>query len=180
MIMRAVEIRSYYLLNHFSHFSHSKKKKKKAELGGIIFSSENTLKIKDFKKSVLFCKYFRNESSDLYIIINFSSKGWNERLKKNHTNICACTFAHEEETFTPLFIFSCVPIFVRCTRMYAKIFTKFILLVHYNHIVKTPTTTSIQLKKTSTAVGFDMIMTLHHPTPPTRQELYLTSGGIIW
>ena len=46
-------------------------------------------------------------------------------------------------------------------------------------IVKTPTTTSIQLKATSTAVGFDTIMTLHHhhhpPTHP-RQELYSTFG----
>ena len=36
-----------------------------------------------------------------------------------------------------------------------------------NNIVKTPTTTSIQLKTTSTAVGFDTIMTVHtHPTHP--------------
>ena len=34
------------------------------------------------------------------------------------------------------------------------------------NIVKTPTTTSIQLKKTSTAVGFDTIMTVH-TTPST-------------
>ena len=32
-------------------------------------------------------------------------------------------------------------------------------------VVKTPTTTSIQLNTTSTAVGFDTIMTVHtHPT----------------
>ena len=51
--------------------------------------------------------------------------------------------------------------------------------VYFNAIVKTPTTTSIQLKTTSTAVGFDMIMTLHHHHHP-RQELYLTSAEIIW
>ena len=47
------------------------------------------------------------------------------------------------------------------------------------NIVKT--TTSIQFKATSTAIGFgfDTIMTLHHHhTPPThlRQELYNTFG----
>ena len=41
------------------------------------------------------------------------------------------------------------------------------------NIVKNPTITSIQLKATSTAVGFDTIMTLHHPP---RQELYSTLG----
>ena len=40
-------------------------------------------------------------------------------------------------------------------------------------IVKTPTTTSIQLNTTTIDVGFDMIMTVHHPTHPT-QELYLS------
>ena len=34
-------------------------------------------------------------------------------------------------------------------------------------IVKTPTTTSIQLNTTTIDVGFDTIMTVHHhPTPP--------------
>ena len=37
------------------------------------------------------------------------------------------------------------------------------------NIVKTLTTTSIQLKATSTAVGFDTIMTLHHPPYPTHR-----------
>ena len=38
-----------------------------------------------------------------------------------------------------------------------------------NNIVKTPTTASLQLKTTSTAVGFDTIVTVHThpPTPPT-------------
>ena len=54
------------------------------------------------------------------------------------------------------------------------------------NIVKNPTITSIQLKATSTAVGFDTIMTLHHHIaavyPPycrsvPRQELYSTCGG---
>ena len=31
---------------------------------------ENTLKINDFWKSVPFCKYLRNESSDLYEILD--------------------------------------------------------------------------------------------------------------
>ena len=35
-----------------------------AELGNM----ENTLKIKVFIKSILFCKYLRNERSDLYEI----------------------------------------------------------------------------------------------------------------
>ena len=46
-------------------------------------------------------------------------------------------------------------------------------------IVKTPTTTSIQLNTTTVDVGFDMIMTVHHhPTPPhpPHQELYPSSG----
>ena len=33
-------------------------------------------------------------------------------------------------------------------------------------VVKNPTTISIQLNTTSTAVGFDTIMTVHTPTPP--------------
>ena len=43
-------------------------------------------------------------------------------------------------------------------------------LKSYNNfvIVETPTTTSIQLKTTSTAVGFDTIMTVH--TPPTHHR----------
>ena len=43
------------------------------------------------------------------------------------------------------------------------------------NIVKNPTITSIQLKATSTAVGFDTIMTLHHHHPPqtgTLQHLW--------
>ena len=49
------------------------------------------------------------------------------------------------------------------------------------NIVKTPTTTSIQLKKTSTAVGFDTIMTVHttpptHPTHPPHPPRNSTPG----
>ena len=45
-----------------------------------------------------------------------------------------------------------------------------IMKPHDSHFVKAPTTTSVQLKTTSTAVGFDTIMTVytHHPT----QELF--------
>ena len=35
----------------------------------------------------------------------------------------------------------------------------------YEQVVKTPTTTSIQLNTTSIEVGFDTIMTVHHPPP---------------
>ena len=35
---------------------------------------ENTLKIKVFRKSILFCKYLRKESLDLYEIFSFSYK----------------------------------------------------------------------------------------------------------
>ena len=48
-----------------------------------------------------------------------------------------------------------------------------------NHqIVKTPTTTSIQLNRTSIDVGFDTIMTVHtHPPhPPHPHKLYSISG----
>ena len=53
------------------------------------------------------------------------------------------------------------------------------------NIVKTPTTTSIQLKATSTAVGFDTIMTLHHHHhPPTYPKLNVSNisavTGPIW
>ena len=41
-------------------------------------------------------------------------------------------------------------------------------------IVKTPTTTSIQLNTTTIDVGFDTIMTVHHHPPPPTQELYLS------
>ena len=47
-----------------------------------------------------------------------------------------------------------------------------LIFLYYSdrNIVKTPTTTSIQLNTTSTAVGFDTIMTVHttppHPPPP--------------
>ena len=43
---------------------------------------ENTLKIDDFQKSVLFCKYLRNKSSDLYEILNLSFCVSNELLQK--------------------------------------------------------------------------------------------------
>ena len=45
------------------------------------------------------------------------------------------------------------------------------------NIVKTPTTTSIQLKATSTAVGFDTIMTLHHHPPQTGTLQHLWRGN---
>ena len=56
-------------------------------------------------------------------------------------------------------------------------------------IGKTPTTTSIQLKTTSTAVGFDMIMTLHHhhyhhpstPTTPPHPDRNSTKASVsLW
>ena len=43
-------------------------------------------------------------------------------------------------------------------------------------IVKTPTTTSIQLRTTSTAVEFDMIMTVHTTTHPTPLSSWSRSG----
>ena len=43
-------------------------------------------------------------------------------------------------------------------------------------IVKTPTTTSIQLNTTTIDVGFDTIMTVH--TPP-HQELYSRAGSSL-
>ena len=58
------------------------------------------------------------------------------------------------------------------------------MVLHVPEIVKTPTTTSIQLNTTTIDVGFDTIMTVH--TPPycrsvptilpqcTTQELYLS------
>ena len=42
---------------------------------------ENTLKIDDFQKSVLICKYLRNESSDLYEILNLNSYISNAHLQ---------------------------------------------------------------------------------------------------
>ena len=50
-------------------------------------------------------------------------------------------------------------------------------------IVKTPTTTSIQLNTTTIDVGFDTIMTVHTTPPthhPTTQELYFSTTGIPW
>ena len=44
-----------------------------------------------------------------------------------------------------------------------------------HNIVKTPTTTSIQLNTTTIDVGFDMIMTVHTTHPTTHQELYLSN-----
>ena len=43
---------------------------------------ENTLKVDDFQKSVLICKYLRNKSSDLYEILNLSFCVSNELLQK--------------------------------------------------------------------------------------------------
>ena len=51
-----------------------------------------------------------------------------------------------------------------------------LLIIFCGDFVKTPTTTSIRLNTTTIDVGFDMIMTVHHPTPPTTQELYSSSG----
>ena len=43
---------------------------------------EITLKIKVFRKSILFCKYLRNESSDLFEIWNLSSLDINWHISK--------------------------------------------------------------------------------------------------
>ena len=51
-------------------------------------------------------------------------------------------------------------------------FNTFVLI-----IVKTPTTTSIQLNTTTIDVGFDMIMTVHTTHPTTHQELYISTTG---
>ena len=47
---------------------------------------ENTLKIKVFRKSILFCKYLRNGSSDLYEIVNLSPNDSSELPEKNGEN----------------------------------------------------------------------------------------------
>ena len=48
------------------------------------------------------------------------------------------------------------------------VFKNHVSISSIDTIVKTPTTTSIQLKTTSTAVVFDTIMTVHtHPTTET-------------
>ena len=44
-----------------------------------------------------------------------------------------------------------------------------------NNIVKTPTTASLQLKTTSTAVGFDTNMTVHTPPPHRSSTPFLDS-----
>ena len=48
-------------------------------------------------------------------------------------------------------------------------------------IVKTPTTTSIQLNTTTIDVGFDTIMTVHHPHHPARNSTSATYSrqGIV-
>ena len=59
---------------------------------------KNTLKIYDYRKSVLFCQYLWNQSSDLYEILNLSSwppqknrkDAWTHTrapIKNTHTNI---------------------------------------------------------------------------------------------
>ena len=53
---------------------------------------ENTLKIKVFIKSILFCKYLRNGSSDLYEILNLSSIRSNQPI--NNFQKYPCTNAH--------------------------------------------------------------------------------------
>ena len=51
--------------------------------------------------------------------------------------------------------------------------------IELERFVKTPTKTSIRLKTTSSAVGFDTIMTVHTTPPPPHhptQELYSRPG----
>ena len=65
-----------------------------------------------------------------------------------------------------------VSIFKLYNKLYNKVRRSAKKMYYDNQIVKTPTTTSIQLNTTTIDVGFDTIMTVHTHHPPTRQELY--------
>ena len=90
----------------------------------------NTLKINDFKKSALFCKYLCNESSDLYENVFISSKIVKDNPKNcgefkhswvactRHNCVCACFLMH-------------VHVYEECLPVCPWIFTKFSLVVHH-------------------------------------------------
>ena len=63
------------------------------------------MKISNFGKTLTFCKYLCNESSDLYEISNLSSYEHNE-LTKKIINICARTHLHASFTCVRARIFT--------------------------------------------------------------------------
>ena len=85
---------------------------------------ENTLKIKVFIKSILFCKYLCNGSSDLYEILcgvqwlSFELKFQNARRSVHKCAHTSCKRAHAR------FIAS-ARVYDSCTRIWVRIFMKF-------------------------------------------------------
>ena len=90
---------------------------------------ENTLKIKVFRKLILFCKYLRNESSDLYEILcggPFISCESKFQISLRSMHKCACTSCKRVRAC--YIANACV--YNSCARIYRLIFKKFEILAH--------------------------------------------------
>ena len=91
---------------------------------------QNALKINDFKKSALFCKYLPNESSDLYEILNLSSYISNAHLQ-NFLWRSVHTHARTRRKCARARRNTRVHVYAQCARIYAWIFMKKILVILY-------------------------------------------------
>ena len=91
---------------------------------------ENTLKVDDFQKSVLICKYLRNKSSDLYEILNLSFYVSNELLQKFCWRSMNPHTRMRHKCAHACFI-TCARVYVLCARVRAQIFTQIFVCVHY-------------------------------------------------
>ena len=97
---------------------------------------ENTLKIKVFRKLILFCKYLRNESSDLYEILcggPFLSCEFKFQISLRSMHKCACTSCKRVRAryiANARIYSSCERIYSSCARIYRAIFMKFEIKAH--------------------------------------------------
>ena len=90
---------------------------------------ENTLKIKVFRKSILFCKYLRNDSSDLYEIL-CGSQSLSCKLKfqisLRSMHKCACTSCKRVRAR----YITNARVYNSCARIYRRILMKFETWAH--------------------------------------------------
>ena len=85
---------------------------------------ENTLKIKVFIKSILFCKYLRNGSSDLYeILCGGQFLSCELKFQISWRSVCKCAPTRWKRAHSRYNVRARV--FNSCTRIYAWILMKF-------------------------------------------------------
>ena len=90
---------------------------------------ENTLKIKVFRKSILFCKYLRNGSSDLYeILCGGQFLSCKLKFQISWTSVCKCARTRWKRAHSRYNVHARV--FNSCTRIYSWILMKFETYIH--------------------------------------------------